>query len=59
MDLQLRQEFHSTLERLSEKYGLSDIIYASFTLQYGYRNKYNAADIVYALLAILDFSVSV
>ncbi|XP_018560967.1 cell division control protein 45 homolog [Anoplophora glabripennis] len=56
MDLQLRKEFHSTLERLSEKYGLQDISYVSFTLQYGYRNKYCASDIVFALLAILEAS---
>nr|CAI5862770.1 unnamed protein product [Callosobruchus analis] len=56
MDLQLRKEFLEVLEKLSEKYGLQDLIYASFTLQYGYRNKYCAADIVYALLAILEAS---
>ncbi|KAJ8956232.1 hypothetical protein NQ318_014963 [Aromia moschata] len=56
MDLQLRKEFHETLERLSEKYGLQDITYATFTLQYGYRNKYCAMDIVLALLAILEAS---
>lgn len=58
MDLQLRKEFHESLEKLSEKYGLQDIVYASFTLQYGYRNKYCASDIVFALLAILESSVS-
>ncbi|KAK9753843.1 Methyltransferase domain [Popillia japonica] len=58
MDLQLRQEFQNSLENLSEKYGLNDIVYASFTLQYGYRNKYSASDIVYALLAILEASTS-
>lgn len=58
MDLQLKKEFHETLEKLSEKYGLQDIVYASFTLQYGYRNKYCASDIVFALLAILEASVS-
>lgn len=57
MDLQLRQEFQNSIENLSEKYGLTDIVYASFTLQYGYRNKYSASDIVYALLAILEASV--
>ncbi|CAH0549110.1 unnamed protein product [Brassicogethes aeneus] len=56
MDLQLRKEFHGSLEKLSDKYGLQDIIYASFTLKYGYRNKYCASDIVYALLAILEAS---
>lgn len=59
MDLQLRKEFHESLEKLSEKYGLQDIVYASFTLQYGYRNKYCASDIVFSLLAILESSVSI
>lgn len=59
MDLQLRKEFLILLEKLSEKYDLSDIVYASFILQYGYRNKYSAADVVYSMLAILEASVSI
>ncbi|CAG9770153.1 unnamed protein product [Ceutorhynchus assimilis] len=56
MDLALRKEFHSSLEKSSEKYGLQDIEFTSFVLQYGYRNKFCASDIVYALLAILEAS---
>ncbi|ENN71753.1 hypothetical protein YQE_11573, partial [Dendroctonus ponderosae] len=58
MDLQLRKEFHGSLEKLAEKYNLQDIEFASFILQYGFRNKFCASDIVYALLAILEASVS-
>lgn len=58
MDLQLRKEFFDAIEKLSEKYGLDNITFASFTLQYGYRNKYSASDVVYILLAILESSVS-
>lgn len=58
MDLQLRQEFQGSIEKLSEKYGLADIIYATFVLTYGYRNKYCAADVVYGILAILECAVS-
>ncbi|XP_017780562.1 PREDICTED: cell division control protein 45 homolog [Nicrophorus vespilloides] len=54
MDLQLRQEFQGSIEKLSEKYDLDGIVYASFTLQYGYRNKFCASDIVFAMLAILE-----
>ena len=57
MDLQLRKEFHESLEKLSEKYNLEDLIFTSFVLQFGYRNKYCASDIVYAMLAILESSV--
>lgn len=54
MDLQLRKEFQSSVEKLSDKYGLSDIVYVTFVLQFGYRHRYNASDVVYALLSILE-----
>ncbi|XP_069698969.1 cell division control protein 45 homolog [Periplaneta americana] len=54
MDLVLRQEFHSMIAKLAEKYHLDDIVFASFTLQYGFRNRYCAADVVYAVLATLE-----
>ncbi|KAF5301095.1 hypothetical protein FQA39_LY10914 [Lamprigera yunnana] len=56
MDLQLRQEFHGAVEKLSDKYGLTDIAYTTFTLSYGYRNKYCASDVVYGLTTILECS---
>ncbi|XP_066257697.1 cell division control protein 45 homolog [Euwallacea similis] len=56
MDLQLRKEFHGSLEKLAEKYNLQDIEFTSFILQYGYRNKFCASDIVFALLAVLEAS---
>lgn len=54
MDLILKKEFFSMIEKLSEKYDLSDIVYSSFTLQYGYKNRYSGADYVYSMLAILE-----
>lgn len=54
MDLVLRKEFYDKMEKFSEKYKLTDIIYGSFILQYGYCNKYSAADYVYSMLAILE-----
>ncbi|KAK4878289.1 hypothetical protein RN001_010795 [Aquatica leii] len=56
MDLQLRQEFPSAIAKLSEKYGLTDIEYTTFTMSYGYRNKYCAADVVYGMMTILECS---
>ena len=58
MDLNLRQEFQEMVEKLAGKYHLDDIVSASFTMQYGYRFKYCASDIVYAMLAILESTVS-
>ena len=54
MDLVLRKEFYSMIEKLSEKYEIPDIVFGSFTLKYGYRNKYSASDYVYGMLAILE-----
>lgn len=54
MDMVLRQEFYQMIEKLAEKYNMPDIVFGSFTLQYGYRNKYSASDFVYATIAILE-----
>lgn len=54
MDLVLRKEFYKMMEGLAEKYGIPDIIYGSFTLQYGYRNKFSAADYVFGLSSLLE-----
>jgi cell division control protein 45 len=58
MDLVLRQEFQSMIAKLADKYQLHDIVFASFTLQYGFRSRYCAADVVYAMLATLESTVS-
>ncbi|XP_055715847.1 cell division control protein 45 homolog [Phlebotomus papatasi] len=54
MQLVLRKEFYGTIEKLAEKYDLVDLIYGSFTLNYGYRYRYSASDYVYSLLANLE-----
>uniref|UniRef100_A0A182IUT9 Uncharacterized protein n=1 Tax=Anopheles atroparvus TaxID=41427 RepID=A0A182IUT9_ANOAO len=54
MDLVLRKEFYEKMAKFADKYGLPDVTYASFVLQYGYRNRYSAADYVYSMLAILE-----
>uniref|UniRef100_A0A182N2P9 Uncharacterized protein n=1 Tax=Anopheles dirus TaxID=7168 RepID=A0A182N2P9_9DIPT len=54
MDLVLRKEFYEKIEKFAEKYNMPEVTYASFVLQYGYRNRYSAADYVYSLLATLE-----
>lgn len=54
MDLSYRNEFKEMFEKLSDKYNLSSTVGTSFFIQYGYRFKYCAADIVYAILATLE-----
>lgn len=57
MDLNLRQEFRGMVEKLADKYKIGSIVGATFTMQYGYRFKYCATDVVYAMLAILESTV--
>ncbi|CAK9800011.1 Cell division control protein 45 homolog [Anthophora quadrimaculata] len=56
MDLTLRQEFRQMIEKLAGKYKVDTVIGTSFSLQYGYRFKYCASDIVYAMLALIESS---
>lgn len=58
MDLNLRQEFKEMVEKISAKYNMDNVRGTSFTLQYGYRFKYCASDVVYAMLALLESTVS-
>lgn len=47
------------IEKLSDSRNLTHIIYPSFTLLQGFRTKYQAADYVYSLLALLSNNVSI
>ncbi|XP_066947655.1 cell division control protein 45 homolog isoform X2 [Macrobrachium rosenbergii] len=54
MDMTLRNELQSLLEAKVEKYGLGNLLFASFTLTHGFRSKYSAMDYVYAASALLE-----
>lgn len=54
MDLLMKKDFYQMIERTAEKYNMPGIIYGSFTLQYGYKNKFSAADYVYAMIALTE-----
>lgn len=54
MDLVLRKEFYKMIESLAEKYGIPDIIFGSFTVQYGYRSRFSATDYVFGLSNLLE-----
>lgn len=54
MDLELRSDVRTMFEEKAEKYGLEDITYNSFTASFGFRHKFCAADVVYAVLALLE-----
>lgn len=54
MDLMMKKDFYQMIEKTAEKYNMGEIIYGSFTLQYGYKNRYAAADYVYATIALME-----
>jgi cell division control protein 45 len=54
MDLLMKKDFFQMIEKTAEKYNMPGIIYGSFTLQYGYKNKFSAADYVYAMMALTE-----
>lgn len=54
MDLGLRNDVRQIFEEKAEKYGLDDITYNSFTASFGFRHKFCAADVVFAVLALLE-----
>ena len=54
MDLGLRTDVRAIFEEKAEKYGLDDITFNSFTSSFGFRHRFCAADIVYAVIAILE-----
>ena len=54
MDFQLREKVPSLFEKLSNKYGMSDLTYGSFHAAYGYRAKLSAADMAISCSALME-----
>lgn len=54
MDLSLRNDIVSMFEKMSEKYKLDQITSGTFHASFGFRNKFNAQDVVYAVLALME-----
>jgi len=53
MDMDIRKEVCGWIEVTAQRYGLEEISYSSFELQYGFKNKFCAADLMYAVFSIL------
>eukprot|EP00096_Caligus_rogercresseyi_P007485 TRINITY_DN25355_c0_g1_i2.p1 TRINITY_DN25355_c0_g1~~TRINITY_DN25355_c0_g1_i2.p1 ORF type:complete len:348 (+),score=123.91 TRINITY_DN25355_c0_g1_i2:383-1426(+) len=56
MDLNLRNRILEIFESKTTKYNLESLTYGSFTSSFGYKYKFSACDIVYALLALMEKS---
>lgn len=54
MDLLMKKDFYTMVEKTANKFNLNGIIFGSFTLQYGYKNRFSASDYVYAMMSLLE-----
>ncbi|KXJ28983.1 cell division control protein 45 homolog [Exaiptasia diaphana] len=54
MDVELRNNLKEWISTSAEKFGMDEITYGSFHVQYGFRNKLCASDCMYAVNAILE-----
>ncbi|XP_054711429.1 LOW QUALITY PROTEIN: cell division control protein 45 homolog [Uloborus diversus] len=54
MDMEYRNNVGKWMEDMSEKYKLDQIVYGSFVSQFGFKGKFSATDIVYAIIALLE-----
>lgn len=54
MDVELRSHLKEWIEDASEKFGLDEIMYGSFTVQLGYKTKLCASDVVFAVSSTLE-----
>ncbi|XP_054283737.1 cell division control protein 45 homolog isoform X1 [Macrosteles quadrilineatus] len=53
MDLSLRRQFHTMMDKMAESHQL-DVVFSSFTLHHGCRRRYQAMDFVFAMLALFN-----
>lgn len=54
MDFELRSILKPSVEKSAERFGLDEISYGSFHVQYGFKTKLSASDVVYGVNALLE-----
>ncbi|XP_032223599.2 cell division control protein 45 homolog isoform X1 [Nematostella vectensis] len=54
MDVQLRNNLKEWVETSAQKFGMEEMSYGSFNVQYGFRNKLCSSDVVHAVNALLE-----
>ncbi|XP_022797063.1 cell division control protein 45 homolog [Stylophora pistillata] len=54
MDFDLRNNLKGWVETSADKFGLDEMSYGTFHVQYGFKNKLCASDVVYAVNALLE-----
>lgn len=58
MDLSLRQQFHTMMDKMADAHHMEHLVFSSFTLHHGCRYRFQASDFVYAIIALLNPTVS-
>eukprot|EP00095_Tigriopus_kingsejongensis_P001973 maker-scaffold886_size84816-snap-gene-0.33 protein:Tk01973 transcript:maker-scaffold886_size84816-snap-gene-0.33-mRNA-1 annotation:"cell division control protein 45 homolog" len=56
MDLQLRNEIVPMFEKMADRYKLDEVTSGEFQASFGFRHKFSASDVVYAVLALMEHS---
>ncbi|XP_056388187.1 cell division control protein 45 homolog [Hyla sarda] len=54
MDISLKENLREMIEESANKFGMKDIRVQTFSVQFGYKNKFLANDIVLAVLSLLE-----
>ncbi|KAM8960724.1 cell division control protein 45 homolog [Pelodytes ibericus] len=54
MDISLKENLREMLEESANKFGMKDIRIQTFSVQFGFKNKFLASDIVLAVMSLLE-----
>ncbi|KAG8597293.1 hypothetical protein GDO81_002240 [Engystomops pustulosus] len=54
MDISLKENLREMIEESANKFGMKDIRVQTFSVQFGFKNKFLASDIVFAVIALLE-----
>ncbi|KAM5191325.1 cell division control protein 45 homolog [Mantella aurantiaca] len=54
MDISLKENLREMLEESANKFGMKDIRVQTFSVQFGFKNKFLAGDVVFAVLSLLE-----
>lgn len=59
MDSSAKKLLKSQVNKYCGDFGLPDILFDSFTRQYGFKIKISASDVVYGLIALLEAPINI
>ncbi|KAM9329180.1 cell division control protein 45 homolog isoform 2-T2 [Gastrophryne carolinensis] len=54
MDIALKENLREMIEESANKFGMKDIRVQTFSVQFGFKNKFLASDVVFAVTALLE-----